>query len=171
MLKLNLNKKKYFFLISFRYIFLNYNYLLFLKCKNFDNNNIIIKECAYLGIGFKKVMGKNLKSLFFNDFFMFLKNNHYLLFFNDYALFSKIVEKLNNFLLFSMSFYGYFLNNNYLKNINNLYCFNNNNYNQYILYIYLFINKYIYKIYLLFNLLLKLFINFNLKLNNINTLH
>ena len=170
MLKLNLNKKKYFFLISFRYIFLNYNYLLFLKCKNLNNYNLI-KECSYLGIGLKKIMGKMFKSLFSNDFFMFLQNNHYLLFFNDYSLFIKLVNNLNNFLLYSMCFCGYFLNNIYLKNINNLYFFNNNNYNRYILYIYLFINKYIYKIYLLYILLLKLFINFNLKLKNINSIN
>lgn len=135
MLKLNLNKKKYFFLISFRYIFLNYNYLLFLKCKDLNNYNII-KECSYLGIGLKKVIGKMLKSLFYSDFFMFLQNNHYLLFFNDYLLFIKLIDKLNTFLLYSMSFCGYFLNNIYLRNINNLYFFFNNNYNKYIIYIY-----------------------------------
>ena len=131
MLKLNIKSKKYFFLLSFRSIFLNFNYLIFFKFEKFNFNLVINRLQNYFytfKIGFKKIMAKNLVSLFNNNYFKFLKNNHFLIYFNEYFYFNRIYEELLDFSLYALSFSGYLVNNNYLLNIDNYYIFYCNNY-------------------------------------------
>jgi hypothetical protein len=90
---LNLKNKKYYYLLKFKSIFLNYNYLCFIK--EIDNN--LINKLLFYKIGILKVQATFLKSLFINnDFFYFLKNNHNIIYFNnfdDYLYLNKYIDK------------------------------------------------------------------------------
>ncbi len=145
MLSLKLKNNKFFFLLRFRLIFLNFKYLGFINLNLQDYKNVEIRLNS-LNLHFLKVKANELVFLYkYNYFLNFLKNNYILVYFDEFLDFANNFKDLN---FSNFAFSGYFINNKYINYINKYYNFYSKNYNIYILIILQFINIYIKIIYL-----------------------
>jgi hypothetical protein len=131
-----LKDKKYFYFLKFKLIILNNKYIIFIK------NKIEIKNCFIINSKLIKPLFNNIKIL------NLLKHNYYLLCFNKFNIFNQ--EKIKNINIYSFMFSGFFINNNFIKNIKNYYLFYTKNYKIFIYFIFYFfeIYKYLSFIYL-----------------------
>lgn len=136
---LNLKKKKYYYLLNLRFVFLNFKYLCFIKFYDLKLLNL----CFDYNLDYIKVNSTFIEKLFVkNNYVKNFKNNHLIIYFNNFSKFFNIVKSLDNNVIFSLSSSFYYINNNYLYNLHNYYLFFNNNYIVIILYLFNFINKY-----------------------------
>jgi hypothetical protein len=116
-----LKSRKNFFFFKFKLVFLNYKYLFFMK------NDLLKKINTTNSISLKS---KDLMYFFNNNHFLnFLNFNCYLYYFNNYLDFFNLQINLSD--IFFVSYSGFFLNNNYNKNITNYYLYYSNNYKLY----------------------------------------
>lgn len=117
-----LKSYKYFYFIKLKSSLLNNKYIVFTKQKLQIKNTLLIKCNNILSI-FKKT-----------NLIQFINNNYFLIFFNNLETFNLI----KSFKLYAISFSGFFINNNFLKNILYYYLFYTNNFKFYILMIFNF---------------------------------
>jgi hypothetical protein len=159
-IKNKFKQNKHFFLLKFKFIFLNFKYLSFYSFNKLDYNNfkfLILKN----NLNSLIVKSNDLISLFKNNHFtLFFKNTYILLYFNNFADFVNLKKNLQNACLLILLFSGYFVNNKYYLNISTYYSFYNNNFNIYIYIIYNFIKLYIFTIYLYILKLLVIILKF-----------
>jgi len=158
-------QKKNFYILKFRVIFFNSNYLLFsksnIKLLDFEN---LKNKLFFFNINLKKFIFNKIKLLFNKNLVKFLLNNNLILYFNHSHSFIKIKNIIKNIFLSSMCFIGYFVNNNYLQNIIDIFVFYNNNYGIFYKYIHLYLNifiKYVYINNLIYNNLIHTINNIN----------
>lgn len=124
-----LKSRKSFFFFTLKFVFCNYKYIFLMK------NDFIKKNKSLYNENIKHIFVKStdLFFLFHKDAILkFLKFNFYLYYFKNYEHFFNVKEiLLSN--IFCVSYSGYFLNNNYIKNLHNYYLYFLNNF---IIYIY-----------------------------------
>jgi len=131
--------KKYFFINKFYLKILNYSYLFFIKNNNlkFFNSSDIIKinsnEFLRLKIYKRKkvFLDRNINFLNFN----FINNNYN--------------NNLNLKYIDYISYFGFFINNNYKNKFINYFIFFKNNYNLFLFIIHLNINIIKYLLYII----------------------
>jgi len=117
-----LKLRKIFFFFNLKTVFCNYKYLFFMKNKCSLTTNDI--HCAFIKSNDLFYLFNKSKKI------RFLKFNYYLYCFNNYAtLLNNKDILLNN--IYCFSYYGYFLNNIYVKNLHNYYFYYFNNYKIY----------------------------------------
>lgn len=122
-----LKSRKSFFFFKLKFVFCNYKYIFLMKNDFIKKNKSLYNE----NIQYIFVKSNDLFFLFHkNSILNFLKFNYYLYYFKKYENFLNNKEiLLSN--IFCVSYSGYFLNNNYIKNLHNYYLYYFNNYKIY----------------------------------------
>lgn len=129
-------QKKNFYLIKLKFHFLNNKYICFYK-----QNSINLKTlCNKHNIGVIKLNYKYLNSLFkYKSKYL---SFYILLYFNNFEKLLNIITKISIKHIYMLSYLGFFIQNSFIKKINNNFLFFNNNYKIYIFIIYTYINNY-----------------------------
>jgi len=154
---------KYYFLLKFRFIFLNFKYLIFIKM-NLQEYKEIINTLKNLKIKFLKLKFNHINTLLINKFINnVLRNNYILLYLNDFSNSHRSFLKLGNTTIDNFSFSGYFLNVNYINKLNIVYDYYVNNYFIYFQLINKYINIYLLSLFIYIVKLLTLFLKLGQK--------
>lgn len=159
---LNIKNNKFYFLLKFRLIFLNFKYLTFINL-NLQEYKDTIKYFQNSNIRYLKLRYNHINILFLNKYINSLFKNNYYILYNNY--FDENFLKLNykNYYINAFSFSGFFINSNYISKLNIIYNYYVNNYNIFLLLINKYINIYLLIIYLYISKLLTLFLKLGLK--------
>ncbi len=105
---------KFYFILKFRLILLNFKYLSFINI-NFQDLTRLIELFNLLDLTFLRVKSNKLTFLIKNNYFNnVLKHDYFLLYSNDFKLLSnkKLCKEIN-----TLAFSGYFINNSYINKL------------------------------------------------------